>query len=175
MPNWPALKTSGLPETAIHFCLKHAGLEWRELDAVAVAAQPVQGWLRRSTGAARRLGFSPLASAYCQMNDWSKLVSDLGDLRILKSRGISPGRLFTFEHHLCHAATTFYLSPFERALIVTLDENGDGRTGTICLGKVRASGCSRPFHSRIHWRGPTPELPNLLASFRKLRNTRRNG
>jgi carbamoyltransferase len=128
-------QTSGLPEAAIHFCLKYGGLEWRELDAVAVAAQPVQGWLRRSAGTARRLGFSPLASAYCQMNDWSKLVSDLGDFRILKSMGLSSCRLFTFEHHLCHAATTFYLSPFDRALIVTFDENGDGRTGTICLGE----------------------------------------
>ena len=129
------IQTPGLPETAIRFCLKQAGIEWRELDAVAVAAQPVQGWLRRFAGAARQPGFSPLASAYCHMNDWSKLVSDLGDLRILKSRGLSPGRLFTFEHHLCHAATTFYLSPFDRALIVTLDENGDGRTGTICVGE----------------------------------------
>lgn len=127
-------QASGLPEAAINFCLKYAGLEWRDLDAVAVAAQPVRGWLRRFASAARRPGFSPLASAYCQMNEWSKLVWDLGDLRILKSRGLSPG-LFTFEHHLCHAATTFYLSPFDRALIVTLDENGDGRTGTICLGE----------------------------------------
>jgi carbamoyltransferase len=128
-------QTPGLPETAIQFCLKYAGLEWRELDAVAVAAQPVQGWLRRSAGAALRLGFSPLPSVYSQMNEGSKLASDLGDLRILTSRGLSPGRLFTYEHHLCHAATTFYLSPFDRALIVTLDENGDGRTGTIYMGE----------------------------------------
>lgn len=51
-----------------------------------------------------------------------------------KSDGES-SKVVNFEHHLCHAASTFYLSPFDRALILTMDEEGDGSSGMIAVGE----------------------------------------
>lgn len=40
---------------------------------------------------------------------------------------------FFFNHHLCHAASAIYCSPFESAYICTLDSRGDGLSSTISL------------------------------------------
>jgi carbamoyltransferase len=128
--------THGLPEAAIRFCLDSAGLSWHDLDAVAVATLPVRGWARRSWGAASTSPFSPVAGAYYEANELGDLARDLSNLRILRHKsGTSPCRFLNFEHHLCYAASSFYLSPFDRALILTLDEEGDGRAGMIALGE----------------------------------------
>ena len=128
--------TRGLPEAAIKFCLDSAGLTWHDLDAVAVATLPVRGWARRSWGAASTSPFSPVAGAYYEANELGGLARDLSNLRILRHKnGTSSCRFLNFEHHLCHAASSFYLSPFDRALILTLDEEGDGRAGMLALGE----------------------------------------
>jgi len=128
--------TRGLPEAAIKFCLDSAGLTWHDLDAVAVATLPVRGWARRSWGAASTSPFSPVAGAYYEANELGSLARDLSNLRILRHKnGTSPCRYLNFEHHLCHASSAFYLSPFDRALVLTLDEEGDGRSGMVALGQ----------------------------------------
>jgi len=129
------VRTRGLPEAAMKFCLEKAGATWHDLDAIAVATRPFQGWARRSWGAARTSPFSPVAGAYYEANELGGLARDLSSLRALKHKnGTSPCKFLTFEHHFCHAASAFYLSPFERALILTMDEDGDGRSGMIAIG-----------------------------------------
>jgi carbamoyltransferase len=134
--------SKGLPETAIKYCLATAGLTWHDLDAIAVASRPVQGWAFRSWRAARTSPFSPIAGAYYEANQLGGLASDLSNLRILGHKnGRTSSGLLTFDHHLCHAASAFYLSPFERALILTMDEDGDGQAGMLAIGegqKIRA-------------------------------------
>jgi carbamoyltransferase len=130
------VRTRGLPEAAMKFCLEKVGATWHDLDVIAVATRPFQGWVRRSWGAARTSPFSPVAGAYYEANELGGLARDLSSLRALKHKnGTSPCKFFTFEHHFCHAASAFYLSPFDRALILTMDEDGDGRTGMIALGE----------------------------------------
>jgi carbamoyltransferase len=130
------VRTRGLPEAAMKYCLEKAGATWHDLDAIAVATRPFQGWARRSWGAARTSPFSPVAGAYYEANELGGLARDLSSLRALKHKnGTSLCKFLTFEHHFCHAASAFYLSPFDRALVLTMDEDGDGRTGMIALGE----------------------------------------
>jgi carbamoyltransferase len=130
------IHTRGLPEAAMKFCLERAGTTWRDLDAIAVATRPFQGWARRSWGALRTSVSSPIAAAYYEGNELGDLARDLGNLRALKQKkGSGPGQFLTFEHHLCHAASAFYLSPYDRALILTMDEDGDGRTAMLAVGE----------------------------------------
>jgi carbamoyltransferase len=64
------------------------------------------------------------------------IAKELNNDRILRAFGQIPGdRVIHIEHHLCHAASSFYASPFERSLILTFDEQGDGRAGAITLGE----------------------------------------
>jgi carbamoyltransferase len=50
-------------------------------------------------------------------------------------RSIFPNaRLAVVEHHLAHAASAYYASPFERATVLTLDRSGDFRCGAVFQG-----------------------------------------
>ncbi len=43
-------------------------------------------------------------------------------------------RLSRFDHHLCHAASAYYTSGFDRALILTLDQGAHAQSGLVALG-----------------------------------------
>jgi len=129
-------QSRGLPEAAIRFCLEAAGISWHDLDAVAVSARPVQGWMRRSWGAMRTSPLAPVSGAYFEANELGGLARDLSNLRVLRHKnGTSACKFLSFEHHQSHAASAFYLSPFDRALILTMDEDGDGRSGMLAIGE----------------------------------------
>jgi carbamoyltransferase len=77
-----------------------------------------------------------MAAAYCQVGEIGRLARELGHHRVLRHQdGTSPSRTLNVEHHLCHAASAFFLSPFERSLIVTMDEEGDGQSGLLAVGE----------------------------------------
>src|SRR5712691_3606822 len=63
----------------------------------------------------------------------------LADPRTALARGLArfvkPRKFRYFNHHLCHAASSFYTSDFDRSLILTLDEGGDAGSGMIALGE----------------------------------------
>src|ERR1700677_5077470 len=100
----------GIPRAAIQFCLERAGIAWRDVSRIAVASRPSESS--------------------------QEFAHALNAVRILKQMaGGSPDRVETFDHHLCHAASSFYASPYERALIVSLDEGGDERSGMVALGE----------------------------------------
>src|SRR5579864_1268448 len=127
---------SGIPRAAIRFCLEHAGIAWRDLDAIAVAGQPWHSWARGSVFRARFLPVAPISSAYYESKTLGELARDLNNQRIL---GLLSGDarvpVLHFDHHLCHAASAFYSSPFDRALILICDEHGGGRTGMLVIGE----------------------------------------
>src|SRR3990167_618679 len=56
------------------------------------------------------------------------------ELQRLAQEGVIPKILFS-EHHLSHAASAFYPSPFERAAIITVDGVGEWATAMIALGE----------------------------------------
>jgi len=129
--------TRGVPDKAIEFCLKQAGATMHDLDAIAVATSPVHGLMRRSMLPAKMSNFSPLAYAYHGASELGGYVRDLGHFRTLRqSNGHS--RDLRFEHHLCHASNAYFLSPFDRSLIVTLDEEGDGSSVMVAMGEGNA-------------------------------------
>ena len=125
----------GLPIDAIRFCLESVGAKWADLDAVAIATRPVRAWLRRSWSRAKLSIRSPLANAYYETKDMGALARELKDLRILRYKDGVRRKNWYFDHHLCHGASAFFLSPFDQALIITLDEDGDGDSGMIAIGK----------------------------------------
>jgi len=128
-------RTRGMPITAIECCLHSAGISWKDLDLVAIASQSLQGWLRRSWTRAKQSAFSPLANAYYEADDIGLAAQQLNHVRRLRKRVGGAQRVLNLDHHLCHAATAFYCSSFEKALILTLDEEGDGRSGMMAVGE----------------------------------------
>jgi carbamoyltransferase len=128
---------SGLPSEAIKFCLSKAGAGWDSVDCIALTANPWRGWLRRSAAGARLSALDPVAASHVQVREVGRLARELGYMRLLRHQaGVRLNKeITTVDHHLSHAAGAFFLSPYERALVITMDEEGDGRSGMIAIGE----------------------------------------
>jgi carbamoyltransferase len=129
-------RSTGFPENAIRFCLESAGATWSDLNGIAIATRPFDGWRTRSLLPARLGPSSPVTAVFHQANEIGVFTRELSELRMLRSKlnGMR-SMVVNFEHHLCHAASAFFLSPFDRALILTMDEEGDGTSGMIAVGE----------------------------------------
>jgi carbamoyltransferase len=129
-------KTTGIPREAIHFCLQRGGIGWRGVSAIAVASRPWRLWARRAAFRARFLATAPTSSSYYEGKAAGELAAELNNQRILRLlSGDARVPLLSFDHHLCHAASAFYASSFDRALILTFDEQGGGQSGIVALGE----------------------------------------
>jgi len=127
---------AGIPREAIRFCLERAGTGWGGVECVAVASRPVRAWVRQAWMRAKLTPFAPVPSGYYQTKALGELGRELNNGRLIESLSESPNlRVLHLEHHLCHAASAFYASGFDRALVLTLDEQGDGRAGCVALGE----------------------------------------
>ncbi len=125
----------GLPQEAIKFCLDKVGANWSDLDSVAVASGPVEGFWRRSLLRARLSPISVRASAYYEVNELGRLARELNHRRVLRRLHGDKAKVINLDHHACHAAGAFYQSTYDRALILTLDHEGDGTSGLVAIGE----------------------------------------
>ena len=127
---------SGIPRAAIRFCLERAAIQWRDVSAIAIASRPWRLWARRTALRARFLPFAPVSTAYYESKAAGELAAELNNHRILRLlSGDARVPLLFFDHHLCHAASAYCASPFERSLILTFDEQGGGQSGIVALGE----------------------------------------
>ena len=128
--------TAGIPREAIRYCLERGGTGWNGVECVAVASRPVRAWVRQAWMRAKLTPFAPVPSGYYQTKALGELGRELNNGRLLQTLGESPHLpVVHLDHHLCHAASAFYASAADRALVLTLDEQGDGRAGSIALGE----------------------------------------
>src|SRR4051812_6166119 len=129
-----ARTTGGIPRQAIDYVLKRAGIKWQDISSIAVAERPTLGWAREAWLRARTFPLTPVSSGYYEVKALGDLGRELNNRRLLSLLGNSaPLRVNALDHHVCHAASAFYASPAERALLLTLDENGDGIAGSVML------------------------------------------
>ncbi|MGA8074969.1 MAG: carbamoyltransferase N-terminal domain-containing protein [Candidatus Acidiferrales bacterium] len=129
-------ETMGIPREAIRYCFERAGISWRDVSSIAVASEPRKAW-RRSTGLRlRQVPRAPVASGYYLSKSVGELGRELNNFRILDGMaGDPPGRVIANSHHVCHAASAFFASPFDRALVLVMDEQGDGRSTLAAIGE----------------------------------------
>jgi len=128
----------GFPTNAVRYCLDEAGIELKHLDAVAFYDKPLLKFERLLE---TYLAFAPggLPSFLKSMPVWvggklstRKLLRD--GLSEVGEMGKDGPRLLFPEHHLSHAASAFYPSPYEEAAILTIDGVGEWSTASICKG-----------------------------------------
>jgi len=120
------------PHNAIQSCLKIAGIRAEDLDAVGFYDKPFLKFERllETYLACAPRGLSSFQSA---MPVWLKEKLFLPDL-IRKELGVEVPLHFA-EHHMSHAASAFYPSPFEEAAVLTVDGVGEWATTTFGAGK----------------------------------------
>jgi carbamoyltransferase len=127
---------SSFPLHACRYVLEEAGLEYKDLDAVAFYDKPFLKFERllETYHAFAPSGFLSFLSA---MPVWIKEKLFMRRLlnQHLAELGDGTVPVFYPEHHLSHAASAFYPSPFPEAAIVTVDGVGEWATTTIGRGR----------------------------------------
>ena len=131
---------SGFPHHAIKYCLKEADINASQIDNIVFYEKPFVKFERllETYLAFAPKGFTSFAKA---MPLWikDKLFQKSVLIKELKStldKNIDwQKRLLFSEHHLSHAASAFYPSPFESAAVLTLDGVGEWTTTSLAIGK----------------------------------------
>jgi carbamoyltransferase len=127
---------SGFPVNAVRYCLQEGGLEVGDLAAVAFYDKP---YLKFERLLETYHGFAPrgLTSFLSAIPVWIKEKLFMRRMLREELEKISPGKAMLLfpEHHLSHAASAFYPSPFKEAAVLTIDGVGEWATTTISRGE----------------------------------------
>ena len=126
------------PRHAIDYCLREAGIRLADVDRVVFYDKP---FLKFERLLETYVAFAPsgFRSFITAMPVWIKEKLFQKGMLIDHLKEIDPGfareKLLFTEHHLSHAASAFYPSPFEKALILTMDGVGEWATTSVMLGE----------------------------------------
>jgi carbamoyltransferase len=121
-----------LPKSAVLFCLKKAGIEIRDIDAVVFYDKPFTKFDRILTGYLATpfrswRAFIKAMPLWLRRKLWVESV-------IEKEIGYE-GEVLYLPHHLSHAAGAYFESPFDKAAILTVDGVGEWATASYGIGE----------------------------------------
>jgi len=146
--------TRKFPDNAIQFCLDQAGITLNDVDTVAFAHQPWKDFLLGATdaivrGAPKRLAAQAFVDTRLAYRE-----------RSFRNRWKWSGPIHHVGHHLAHAASAYFASPFESAAVLTLDRGGDFLSTTLSyaeghrinpISKVRNPHSLGEVYSALTW------------------------
>ncbi len=138
------------PKNAINYVLKEASLKLSEVDHVVFYEKP---FLKFERLLETYVGFSPsgFKSFSMSMPLWlsEKLFQKKMLFEALKEQDnnfYDIKKINFSEHHLSHAASAFFSSPYEEAIILTLDGVGEWATTTVSIGKNNKINILKEIH-----------------------------
>jgi carbamoyltransferase len=131
--------TPDFPTQAVKYCLEEAGLEIDELDAIVFYDKPLLKFERLlqtyySFAPRGLLSFLKAIPVWINEKMFLKKMIHNG-LQEVGAYDKKKVKLLFPEHHLSHAASAFYPSPYEKAAILTIDGVGEWCTSSIGLGE----------------------------------------
>ena len=151
---------SGYPVHAIASCLEQAGIQLADLDAVVFYDKP---FLKFERLLETYLAFAPRGFAQFRIGlpVWIREKLFLKESLRRRLAREAPdvdwnSRLLFTEHHLSHAASAFYPSPFDEAVVLTMDGVGEWTTTSVAIGR----GNELKIHKELHF----PHSLGLLYS-----------
>ncbi len=151
---------SAYPASAMAYCLSEAGVSLDDVSHVVFYEKPFVKFERLLE---TYLAHAPrgIASFRMAMPLWLKEKLFQKQLLVRKLRAAAPGvkweeRLLFSDHHLSHAASAFYPSPFDHAAVLTTDGVGEWTTTSMGMG----DGSSLTLHKELHF----PHSLGLLYS-----------
>ena len=138
------------PQNAINFVLKYANCELSEVDQIVFFEKPFLKFERllETYVAFAPKGFVSFSKA---MPVWIKEKLFQKNLLFNKlkehdKKYKSDENIFFSDHHLSHAASAFFPSPFEEAVVLTTDGVGEWATTTIAIGKGNKLDIKKEIH-----------------------------
>ena len=140
------------PVHAIKYCLEEAGIVATDLDYIVFYDKP---FLKFERLFETYLAFAPkgFKSFARSLPVWlkdklfqKKMIAD-AFMEVFGSEIDWTSKLLFSEHHLSHAASAFFPSPFEEAAVLTMDGVGEWTTTSLAIG----SGNQLSVHKEIHF------------------------
>ena len=141
---------SSYPKNAVEFVLNYSNLSLSQVEHIVFFEKPFlkfERLLETYIGFAPK-GFAQFAKA---MPVWlrDKLFQKRQIMNFLKEHDNNfkdEKKLFFSEHHLSHAASAFYPSPYEEAIVLTADGVGEWATTTVAIGKGKDLEIKKEIH-----------------------------
>jgi carbamoyltransferase len=137
------------PVNAINYCLSEAGLSLAQVDHIAFYDKP---FLKFERLLETYVAFAPkgLQSFRMAMPVWLREKLFLKHMLIKEIKKIDKSfddsKIMFGEHHFSHAASAFYASPFEEAVVLTLDGVGEWATTAVAIGKGHELNIVKEIH-----------------------------
>ncbi|HEY9081049.1 carbamoyltransferase [Magnetovibrio sp.] len=138
------------PENAVAYCLEEAGITLEDVDFVAFYDKP---FLKFERLLETYLSFAPkgFKSFQMAMPVWLKEKLFQKDMLRKKFQAFDANfdwmnKLLFAEHHQSHAASAFYPSPFDEAVVLTMDGVGEWTTTSVAIGSGNKLEMTKEIH-----------------------------
>jgi len=137
------------PKNAVRYCLEHAKCRLRDVDLVVFYDKP---FLKFERLLETYVSFAPkgFTSFRTAMPIWMKEKLFQKDHIVKALRQFDdtfdPKNLLFTEHHLSHAASAFFPSPFEDSAVLTMDGVGEWATSSVSIGKGNTLEIQKEMH-----------------------------
>ena len=136
---------AGFPSQAIAYCLKEAGLRLGDIDHVAVNQDSRANLFRKLGYILSQHPSVKLMLDRLKNRRARRSIADLLDESF--PNGTLRGEVHQVEHHLAHLSSAFHVSPFEEAVVVSVDGFGDFASAVWGTGK----GCEISVDGRVYF------------------------
>ena len=129
---------ASFPRNAVNYCLEAAGVKLADIDHIAFYDKP---FLKFERLLETYIALAPQGFRSFQMAIPLWLKEKLFQKSLLRKKlkefdeEIAADKLLFTEHHLSHAASAFFPSPFEKAVVLTMDGVGEWATTSAAIGE----------------------------------------
>jgi carbamoyltransferase len=124
---------AGLPSRAIEYCLREAGVGLAHLDYIAINQDSRANVLRKVLYLVRHRPNARLVLERYRNRKARKSIDELLAASFPQQK--FAGKLHQIEHHLAHLSSAFHVSPFEEAIVVSVDGFGDFASAAWGIGR----------------------------------------
>jgi len=123
---------SSFPVNAVRYCLKEANLSIKDIDCICFYEKPFLKFERLLYQHIQMFPYS-LPTFIRSVPAW--INEKLRVPKIIRKKLRYQGNILFVDHHMAHAASSFLVSPFEEAAILTVDGVGEWTTTALGVGK----------------------------------------
>ncbi|MBD2391947.1 carbamoyltransferase C-terminal domain-containing protein [Aphanizomenon flos-aquae NRERC-008] len=152
---------AGFPAESIRYCLKIGGISAKDLDHVALSFNPKANLNRKLLFTLKqRPSLSSLLDRFNKQSKSANLLEQLAAACNCQPQEIT-APIHTLEHHTTHLASSFFISPFEKAAILSIDGMGDFVSTLSAAGE----GNHLEYFTRTHFPHSIGYLYNAITLY----------